>query len=520
MSDQATPDTDAYIYAIQEAKAAGHTVNIDFDNLPDGVDASKVAAAAGEGLPGAHQAALSDAADNGHAASINYGAILNSPYVKQAVGLGELAADPIGTSAEALIHPEDTAESALKTPLGQAALPAVGGAIGGMMTGGNPLGMGGGAMVGEGAKQLLDKSFAPELAPKSNTEAALSLAAQGVTPVAFEGAMSAAKSVYPWLAKMFTKLPLPVAKMFMENPDLPSQFVGSEESVGKAVGDVQQGLEALHQQASSLYGETLQKLGLAGPQTADEAAQALVNGEAKAVSPATIGQDWKNLQTNWTALDDTDKLQELSRLNQDINSNLKWAKAGQMVDPVSSKLSPLLNTVKTGVKQALTTVPGGSDLAQADETYHEFRQLYNSLQPNMADTGKATEWLTKVVSDPSAASATPKAMLSQLDQAVGSPVGDTAQKEIAANMLKKPMADTMLGKMMGLMAVIHPGRIESLPLVAAAQSPYMQTRGMQALMALKEASHGAPEVFPPAVSAGQQALSALKRATSPTIGSY
>lgn len=488
--------TDDYLRAIQYAKDNGHTVNIDFSTLPDGVDSKAIASAMGNGLSEDHNNALSMASENGHTVTQDFSVthpILDT--VEKTAELGGMAAGGIaGAGAGALTSPVTgpvgpVAGSIAGAGLGYGAVKSGAEALNQMMGYTQPKTLGDDVSqtasdVGEGAKT------------QAVGMAAGTVASKGIDAV---------KAAYPWITNLISKVPKTVAQMFTQDPELPSKYSGSTKDIESSVKAVQDGLETLHDQASQAYSDAMDKLGLGGPKTADAAAESLSSGGGKSVNPAKIGENWKALQTAWPQLSDSAKLQGLALINEDINANLKWAKAGQSVDPIASRLTPYLETIKTGVKKAMDALPGGQILKDADNQWHEFRQIYNTLQPNLKDTGEATKWLTNVVSDHGTATATPKALLQALDAKLGQPVADTAQKQIASNLLKQPLGTSLVGKMSMVMGLIHPARLATLPMAIGVQSPAVQTKVMQGAMALQGLLKASPQLAPTVTAGLKQA---------------
>lgn len=470
------PTTDDYIASIQDAKANGHTYDINFDQLPDKVDQTKLVQALSEGLPDGYSQSFQQASDAGHTLNVDFSAVqppadsmANHPIldtVEKTAELGGLAAGGMaGAGAGAMTSP-------VTGPVG----PIMGSVAG--------AGLGYGA-VKSGADALnRTLGYAPPKSLKDNAidttaevgeGSKMQLYGEGAAAAA-QGVVQGAKAAFPYAEKVLKTLPKPVADRLMANPRLPEQYSGTPGAIEDAVTSVQDGLKALKQKASSIYDDVLENVGLGNPKTPEEAALKASDPKTfRVLPPKDIGTAYLDLVTD-PSISDADKLAKAVKINKAINATVKWAGAGQNVKPVSDDLAPTLQTVKDGVMSLLRSIPGGEAVVAADDTWHTMRQVYDTLQPNLADTGKATAWLTKVISDEGTASATTKQALQTLDAAVGKPLSEDAMNHIAVGLMKRPMADSMMGKMGMILALMHPGaRLASLPILIGAQSPTVAT---------------------------------------------
>lgn len=485
------PTTEDYIKAITDAKANGHAVGLDFSNMPDGVDQATVVKALSNGLPDEYHQALMDASDGGHSINLDFSTIkpqdsmANHPIldtVEKTAELGGMAAGGIaGAGAGALTSP-------VTGPVGPLAGSVAGAGLGygAVKSGANAL------------NQVLGYTPAQTLGDASK-EAVSAVGEGAKTQLEGEGAGAAlgaglkgAKAAFPYVAKFLKTMPKPVAERLMADPELPTKFSGTPGAIEDAVGKMQDGLKVLKEKASQIYEEALSGLGLGNPKTAEQAAEKLANFKAmKVIPPKDIGTAYLDLVTN-PSISDVDKLAEAVRLNKSINATTKWAASGQQVAPVASDLAPTLQKVKDGVMNLLKSIPGGDKIIEADHAWHLMRQVYDTLQPQLADTGKATTWLTKVISDEGTASATAKAALATLDKATGSPVSSDAMNHVAVGLMKRPMAESMIGKMGMMAAILHPGgRLLTLPVAVGMQSPMLQTLAVRGGAAVNEALAGA-----------------------------
>lgn len=226
-----------------------------------------------------------------------------------------------------------------------------------------------------------------------------------------------------------------------------------------------------------------------------------VKSDWKAAKDGSLFRTQNNAGGNVT-MTNAEKLATLTRLKRESNKYANYFKQvgyqGTGAAPIDSSMSvaakkianDISNSSGTGIRDVLAN---GKKLMAADDAWSGIHEIYNTLQKDLSDPGKAQDAIMKLVKGDvtwltGGRMAQKVSAIRRIEQMTGQKVLEPAMKEMAAAIFKqnygKGLAPIVgageLGTMLTLLGTGHPQAAASLIPMVAAGSPRIVGGGIRA----------------------------------------
>jgi len=328
----------------------------------------------------------------------------------------------------------------------------------------------------------------------------LGLVGKGISKT-LSGAKSIAGAALPGIFKGTASIPEQSTAMVINDPQILKQYEGTPETIQQRVQNIQSAFLQAKQKVGQVLGSALQKYaGLNNPISdfieGSSPPTKTIDQLRSDYAGAQSGDLFKtqNLGGGSDILNNQDKLGVLTNLKREIQSHINFNKAPITLQPIDSVKDAALKKMSSDVDAIRTALPNGKKLAVVDNAWKNINDVYDIVQKDLADPGKAQDTLMRLLKgDQTWLTAGRMGQkvdaIKQVEKMTGTDILDPALKELTASIFNqnagKGLLPTMLaGGEMGTAATAlmlgHPLVAGGALLGATTASPKLVGMGLNA----------------------------------------
>ena len=97
------------------------------------------------------------------------------------------------------------------------------------------------------------------------------------------------------------------------------------------------------------------------------------------------------------AITDQDKLQILTRLKRETQQQAEFNKAPITLKPIDKAKDAAFKKISSDIDELRKDLPGGDELAQVDDAWKELNDIYDTIQKDLSDPGKARDTMMRLL---------------------------------------------------------------------------------------------------------------------------
>lgn len=356
-------------------------------------------------------------------------------------------------------------------------------------------------------------------------------AVPGAIKAVQSGISAVSKAILPGLLKGTQGTPQQATELALNDPKVLKEYQGTQQAVQEKVGNV---IDAV-QQAKLDTGNSIRKIfkkyaGMDSP--VEEILAPQVNDIPPTRDWETIKKDWRSAQDGTLfqtpnkaggvdLMSNQDKLATLTRLKREANQYADYFKQvginGSGTVPIDSAMSASAKQIASDVGTIRNALPNGQKLGQADQAWTEIHNIYNAIQKDLSDPGKAQDMIMKLVKGDvtwltGGRMAQKISAIRRVEQMTGQSVLGPAMKELTAAIFNEKwgkglspyIAATELGSGVTLAATGHPMAAISMIPALATGSPKVVGGAIKAAQTIGELGRPAAIVGPQLSSTAQK----------------
>ncbi len=231
----------------------------------------------------------------------------------------------------------------------------------------------------------------------------LGLAGKGISKAVGLG-KDVAEAVLPGVFKGTASIPEKATQMVISDPQILKQYEGTPEAIQGRVQNIQSAFMQAKQKVGQVLGQAFQKYaGMGNPigdfiEGSTPPAQSI--DQLRASYAAAKSGDLFEIPNNAGGADpmsNQEKLGVLTNLKREIQSHINFNKAPITLQPIDSVKDAALKKMAADVDEVRTALPNGKKLAVVDNAWKNINDIYDTVQKDLADPGKAQDTLMRLL---------------------------------------------------------------------------------------------------------------------------